>query len=563
MSPKTIERIELNMDELESILKRARTEPLSEEEHRKLQAALDTLGFLAQELDSKKTSLKRLRGLLFGSQTEKLENVFPESTESQQDEGEEPAGGEAIEEDESAPQENEPQKKKRKGHGRNGADKYVGAEKTRIPHQSLKAGEGCPKSGCRGRVYRLPEPAVLVRVRGQAPLGARVTELERLRCNLCGEVFTAQRPEGLGSKKYDETSAAMIALLKYGSGLPFNRLRKLEGNLGIPLPAATQWDIVNETATEIFLAYGELIRQAAQGEVLHNDDTTAKILQWMGKRKEKALRSSSEGGSDRTGIFTSGIVSTSLGRRIALFFTGRKHAGENLTAVLAERAKALRLPIQMCDALSRNMPSELKTIVANCLAHARRQFVDLSENFPQECLHVLKTLAEVYRFDAQAKKDELSPEERLRFHRQHSRAVMVELRLWFREQLQEREVEPNSSLGQAICYMKKHWRKLTLFYRRAGAPLDNSICERALKKAILQRRNSLFFRSARGAQVSDIFMSLIHTAELAGENPFEYLTELQRHSAELAESPEEWMPWNYRQTLEALASASPPAPSEA
>jgi len=553
MSPKTIERLEVSMEELEEILERARVGALDQEDHRKLKAALETLGFLSLELESKDVSLKRLRGVLFGAPTEKLENVFPNVEKSEEDEGAENEAAEATDIDSPVP-ESEPTKKKRKGHGRNGADKYLGAEKTRIPHHSLEPGNACPKTACTGKVYRLPQPAVIVRVRGQAPLGAEVTELERLRCNLCGEVFTAEAPDGLGSKKYDETSAAMIALLKYGSGLPFNRLEKLEGNLGIPLPASTQWDIVNATATEIFLAYDELIRQAASGDVVHNDDTTAKILQWMGKRKEKAL-SSNEDRPDRTGIFTSGIVSTSLGRQIALFFTGRKHAGENLERVLAERVKALRLPIQMCDALSRNTSGDFQTVLANCLAHGRRQFVELAENFPDECLHVLETIGEVYRNDAQTKKDRLSPEERLRFHREHSRAVMVKLRLWFRELFQHKQIEPNSSLAQAICYMKKHWRKLTLFYRRAGAPLDNSICERALKKVIIHRKNALFFRSERGAQVGDIFMSLIYSAELEGENPFDYLTELGRHASELKQNPSEWMPWNYRDTLARLSPA--------
>ena len=103
-------------------------------------------------------------------------------------------------------------------------------------------------------------------------------ELDRLRCNLCGEVFTAQEPEGVGPEKYDETTAAMIALLKYGSGMPFYRLEKLEHLLGIPLPASTQWEIVEEAAEVIKAARDELIRQAAQGEVLHNDDTSMRVL---------------------------------------------------------------------------------------------------------------------------------------------------------------------------------------------------------------------------------------------------------------------------------------------
>jgi hypothetical protein len=387
-----------------------------------------------------------------------------------------------------------------------------------------------------------------------------VYEVEKLRCNLCGTVFSAETPEGIGEEKYDATAASMIALLKYGSGLPFNRLERLEGNLGIPLPAATQWDIVHRAAKSIAPAYEELIRQAAQGEVLHNDDTGMKILELMGKRwkrkhgksKRKGKRSSKS--EERTGVFTSGIVSVGEGRKIVLFFTGRKHAGENLREVLAHRAEELDLPIQMCDALSRNMPAELATIIANCLAHGRRQFVDVSGNFPRECRRVLETLRQVYKNDALAREKTLSTEERLAFHRKQSRRLMVELRLWFREELRERRIEANSSLGAAIKYMKKHWWKLTRFYRSAGAPLDNNLCERTLKRAILHRKNAYFYKTENGARVGDEFMSLIYTAELSGVSPFNYLTQLQRHSSELSENPRAWMPWSYRETLAALES---------
>jgi hypothetical protein len=182
-----------------------------------------------------------------------------------------------------------------------------------------------------------------------------------LRCGACGQVFTAQEPEGVGPEKYDETAAAMIALLKYGSATPFYRLEQLQAQLGIPLPAATQWEIVEETAELIKPARDELIRQAAQGKVLHNDDTTMRVLKL--KRPE---------GDQRTGVFTSGVVSTSEGRNIALFFTGAKHAGENMADVLKRRAAELPPPIQMCDALSRNvpkLPGGVEILLANCLAH--------------------------------------------------------------------------------------------------------------------------------------------------------------------------------------------------
>jgi transposase len=344
----------------------------------------------------------------------------------------------------------------------------------------------------------------------------------------------------------------MIALLKYGSGLPFNRLEGLQGYLEIPLPASTQWDIVAAVATALTPAFDELIRQAAQGDVLHNDDTTVKILALMGERgrRDAPVEGKEEGDAaeQRTGLFTSGVVALCGGHRVALFFSGRRHAGENLAEVLKHRAAELSAPIQMCDALSRNLPGELRTIVANCLAHARRNFVDIYERFPEQCRYLLEALAVVYRNDATARERQLSAQERLRFHQRESKPTMEQLHDWLKRQLEEKLAEPNSALGGAIRYMLNHWEKLTLFLREAGAPLDNNLCERALKKVILHRKNSLFYQTANGARVGDLFMSLIYTCQLNEVNPFDYLTRLQEHAEQAAANPQQWMPWNYRDT---------------
>jgi hypothetical protein len=225
-------------------------------------------------------------------------------------------------------------------------------------------------------------------------------------------VFTAQEPEGIGPEKYDETAGAMIAQLKYGSGVPFYRMEKLESQLGIPLPAATQWEIVEDVAAILKPAHDECIRQAAQGEVMHNDDTSMRVL-----KMER------EPGDDRTGVFTSGIVSTREGGQIALYFTGRQHAGENLGDVLQQRAAELPGPIQMCDALSRNTPKSnagAEILLANCMAHGRRQFVDVAANFPEQCRYVLEMLGEVYGHDAKAREARMTSERRLQFHTEHS-----------------------------------------------------------------------------------------------------------------------------------------------
>jgi transposase len=502
-------RVDVNLKELDQIIDHAREAPLSESESEKLKEALHALaGMLPAPRSTEKTSA-----------------VLPPANPQQQS------------------------KEKPPGHGRNGASAYTGAKQVTVPHPTMKPGEPCP--GClKGKVYPLlgpnKEPRVLVRLVGQAPLAATVYQLDRLRCNLCGEVFTAPEPEGVGPEKYDETTAAMIALLKYGSGMPFYRLEKLEHLLGVPLPASTQWEIAEEEAEVIKAALDELIRQAAQGEVLHNDDTGMRVLHLA-----------REPSDDRTGVFTSGIVSTKQGQRIALYFTGRQHAGENLRDVLRHRVQDLATPLQMCDALSRNTPKladGAQILLANCLAHGRRQFVEVAANFPEACRYVLETLGSVYKYDAEARERRLSPAERLQFHQQHSEPLMKTLREWMAAQFAQHLVEPNSGLGKAITYFLRHWKGLTAFFRDAGAPLDNNICERALKRAVLHRKNALFYRTLHGSEVGDLFMSLIHTCELTDANPFDYLTELQRHAHELVGDPSEWMPWNYRETLAQIAT---------
>jgi hypothetical protein len=305
---------------------------------------------------------------------------------------------------------------------------------------------------------------------------------------------------------------------------------------------------VKQRAEQIRPAHEELIRQAAQGKVLYNDDTKARVL---ALRREQP-----EAGDDRTGIFTSGIVATADGWKAALYFTGRQHAGENLADVLKSRAKGLSPPIQMSDALSRNAPKRagLKILVGHCNAHARRQFVEITPSFPEECRYVLEAFRAVYHNDALAEEQVLSPEERLGFHEEHSGPVLKQLHEWMEAQFAVHKTEPNSGLGKAISYLLRHWTKLTLFLRVPGAPLDSNLVERALKKAILHRKNSLFYKTLHGAEVGDLFMTLIHSCELNGANPFDYLTKLQRHAEEVKRNPADWMPWNYREALMRLTT---------
>lgn len=544
------------MKDLEDALRRAEANELTEEDCESLRTLFLSYFQLLELLKNKNTSIGRLRKMLFGAKTEKIATLLAHVNAS-------PSASKSDATDSSTPSTDNTKKdakKPGKPHGRNGADAYTGAERVAVKHDALQPGDPCPNCG-QGTLYEMTRPGVLLRFTGQPPIQATIYEIQKLRCNLCSNIFSAKPPEGVGTAKYDATAGSMIAMLKYGMGVPFHREEKFQECLGIPLPASTQWEIVEMKAEKIEPAFRELIGQAADGEVVFNDDTTVKILELMNKRaakdaarKDDAIKSTDNATSDRRGMYTTGIVSTGTvstgdGHKIALFLSGRKHAGENLKDVLVRRAKDLPPPIQMCDALSRNLPGELRTILGNCLAHGRRRFADVFDDFPEECGHVLESLAAVYHNDELAREQEMSSQQRLEFHQRESGPVMEELHIWLARQLDDRLVEPNSTLGVAISYLLKHWEKLTLFLQVAGAPLDNNICERALKKAIRHRRNSLFYKTCHGAHVGDIFMSLIHTCELNGANPFDYLTELERHSSAVAAKPQNWMPWNYRQTL--------------
>jgi len=572
--------IEIERAALEALLLRIKQQ-LGEADHATVRALADSHDRILQLLTQKNLSIARLRKLVFGPTTEKTRKLKQRIKEKTKESPASQTAGEApvpANQDGSAPaakpdgndakasvgaeSSTTTPHKPSKGHGRHGAADFIGATHVAVPHESLKAGDDCPKCE-RGHLRRLQEPAPFVHLVGRAPIDATVFDLERLRCDACQALFTARAPEHTGQQKYDVSAPAMIALLRYGAGLPHYRLSKLQAGFGIPLAPSSQWDVIKPQVEALKPVFEELSRQAAQGELFHNDDTPMTVLSLVKEISEEAKQSKAlaqeqrddrhKALPERTGVYTSNILSVVQGHEIALFFTGRRHAGENIDSVLARRAEGLAAPLQMCDGLDRNLPKALTTIVGNCLGHSRRKYVDVAEYFPAECLHVLDVLAEVYKNDALTRQRQMGPAERLLFHQKHSGPLMDKLEAWIKDLLDSHKVEPNGGLGQAISYMIKRWDRLTLFLREPGAPLDNSICERAIKKAVIHRKNSLFYKTESGALAGDIFMSLIHTAELNGIQPFEYLVALMSNPVEIKQSPELWMPWNYRQTIESRA----------
>ena len=535
-SLKGLKQLEMDESLLLELSGKLENGDLSAEDRRNLKALVDTFRQLALQYQKAKTSVKRLLKIIFGSGTEKTDKVLNREPKTKPETA---SGGKEG-------------KQKRKGHGRLGVDDYPGAEKVCVEHGTLKPGDKCPACG-KGNLGARKRSSEIVHLVAQPLVKVTQYVLRVLRCNSCQITFTAAPPPEAGQEKYDDNVAPMIASARYGYGLPLNRLADMQMSQGVPMPIGTQWELLSEYRAEVEPVIGaELLRQAAGGSVMHNDDTPARIL-----AVEKEIReqeSKADGKKMRTGVFTTGIVSIKDDRRIALFFSGREHAGENLQKVLDLRSVELPAPIQMSDALSRNVP-ESKTVWGNCNSHGRREFVDIADNFPTECAHVLDTIKQVYKHEADTVKQSMSEQQRLLYHQEYSRPLMEGLKLWMEQKIENKEVEPNSGLGAAIKYELKHWEELTLFLRVPGAPIDNNICERILKTAIRHRDNSLFYKTLNGAKVGDFFMSVIQTCRLNGKNPFHYLSTIRKYINQIRDDPAAWMPWNYQATATA---AGPP-----
>jgi len=490
-------------------------------------STLEVLPRIVQLIERKDMSIGKLRQQLFGPSTESTRNV---------------CGG--------PPKDKPKTGRRRKGHGRRGHRQYTGARRVLVPHQTLKSGALCPQCQ-KSKVRRQSEPAIAIEITAQPPVAATIHELERLRCDGCGKVFTAATPPEVKPEKYDASVGVMVGIMRYGSGMPFYRLERLQDSLGVPLPSSVQWEQASQSAVALEPILDHLTYLGAQATLFHNDDTSMRVGQL---RQEIQADTQSE----RTGIFTSGIVCDGLAYPIRLFFTGRKHAGENLAGVLAQRQEGLPPPLHMCDGLTRNDPKGHATLPCNCGVHARRNFVEIRGAFPEECQRVVASFGEIYRVEAQCKAQQLSPQQRLQLHQEQSQPVLDKLKSWFIEQIDTKQVEPNSGLGQAINYMLKRWEPLTQFLREPGAPLDNNVTERLLKTSILHRKNSLHYRTTRGAQVGDLFMSVIQTCVANGANPFDYMLAAVRNAKRVIAEPASWMPWNYTESLAALELSRPP-----
>jgi hypothetical protein len=546
------EQIELSPQEIESLHERIKNFTVTKADMVIFGKALDFFVWMQIKLQKCQLTINKLKKIIFGS-TEKSNSSRSGKNSKEPNQGttvspslEAPCiASEEIQandaKNERAQAETLPIAKP-KGHGRIAADEYHPDEIICVQHASLKPGDACPTE-CGGKLYQVNEkPGGIIRIKGQACAHVVRYEFEKLRCALCGAVFTADPPSDFPPEKYDAYCRANLVMQKYFMASPFYRQEQYYNLLGFQLPDSTQWDLIESVADCAYPVLNVLELMAANSTNVNHDDTKVKILDVMRANKL-------EPDKKRKGMFTTCIFAQSGDYKICLYYSGVKHGGENLSTLLEKRDIDLPPIIQMCDALSANVPAALKTILCHCITHGRRKFTDIEPFFPTECGHVIEQLALVYKHDAETKEQSMTADERLTHHQTYSAPVMDALKIWMQSQFDERKVEPNSALGGAIRYMQKHWTELTKFLSVSGAHLDNNLVERALKLAIRTRKNAMFHKSMHGAYVASLLLSLIATCELAKKNPVQYLIALQENKSDVFKHPDLWLPWNYESTL--------------
>lgn len=456
------------------------------------------------------------------------------------DNDDDPASGDPEASTEKTSPEHPKKTQKRSGYGRKSHDKYVNAKEIYYAHPFLKVGDTCPDH-CGGRVYSL-KPGVFVELRGH-PLVTAVKHLtERLRCSGCLKIFSANRPAGL--RKCDPALTAQLALQKYGAGMPFYRQTALQRQQSIELSASSQYHYINTLLYPVLkLVTDVLKKQAAEGSLVYFDDTPMRILEVM---KELDSLATSDLQKKRKGTYATGIYSIQQ-HPIVLYLVGKNHSGENILDLLKQRQSPYPL-IAMSDAKSdNNIPQKeenqqelgnISIIWCRCLAHARQHFADLLGDCPTECGVVLKSIRRLYKNDTYTKHHNMTLEQRLDYHKEHSVSILTDLKAYLTKLFEDKVVEPNSHLGKAIKYMQNHWEGLVQFTKVAGAPLDNNEIERLLKRVIVLRKNAYFLKTLYSSSLAGDIMSVIVTCQENRVSAYEYLVALQQHERDVRQHPD-------------------------
>ena len=451
------------------------------------------------------------------------------------------------------------------GHGRNGADAFTTAK-----HLSYELPEGtlgslCPRCG-RIRMKRYRRRTV-IRIIGQPLFSAEIHAAAQARCCGCGEIITAKLPavieQGIGKAViYHWTACSLLIILHYTAQMPFKRLEMLHQSWGIPFSDANQWEVVSQAMDLLMPLVRAMERHGIERILnLRIDDTGSMVITIQRQildelEAARALGLPTE--SIRTGINATCVHIETPEGEITLFFTGRHHAGEIIDRILKQRKQKEVQVIKVTDGASKNFDHEHRdqVIEATCNAHAFLKFHAIKDQFPVEYAVVGEAYHEIFQHDAITRERKMTPEQRLAYHREHSRPWMDKIRAVCLEKMQSRLVEPRSPLWAPVHFIINQWSRLSRFLEVPGVPLDTNLVEQKLIIPVRYLAASFNYQTENGAEVGDAAMSLVATARAHGVEPVAYLAHCLENHKYLQEHPENYLPWVYREQMKARASPS-------
>lgn len=465
----------------------------------------------------------------------------PDSNNSQDESGELNSGADAA--NSNSAQNPEEKKRRRKNNGgKYGFDDYPSSPTFEVKVDCYNKGDCCLHCQA-GKLYN-GEARKQLQFNAHAPIEVNRYIREVLRCNRCGQEIIADLPKNF--RKWTYAAKSKVVLYKT-HGMPFYRLQKLQSMYQIPLPANTMWQQCNEIWEDgAKQVYGELLQLLGESHYLNVDDTGVKILEAIESDKSKPDK-------DRRACHSTTISGDTVdGYKIEVYISAQDYAGNNIKPLI-ENSKNLNsghhLKI-MGDASSMNKPSVEASLssqihMVNCLEHGRRKFYDIKEDYVRECAYFLKEINAIFAYERQFKEEK--PGKRLKLRKQFSAQHIGNIYREIDRLLSKKEVEPNSSLGKAMKYWLNNRKGLTAFLRMKDVGVSNNRAERSLKTLILQRKNSLFFKTMNSAEILSGLSSIVQTCKMNEVNGFAYLNWLQENSSKCIANPKDYLPWRFKE----------------
>lgn len=453
------------------------------------------------------------------------------------------------------------------GHGRNGSSAFTNA--THFYHVLLTGIIGSICAVCKVGTMQRYRDKTVIRIVGQPLFAAELHHCQQARCKICGKIAQAEIPtevmEGIGSSyiNYNWSACAMLAVMHYFAGLPFKRLESLHKGWGIPFADDNQWNAMNEADSLLLPLFRALEKYGIiNGQTLRIDDTGSEVIEIQKSinREIKAHESVGKNIKDiRTGINATGVYIEADEEVIVLYYTGRHHAGEIFAQMLDQRRRAQSDSlIKVTDAASKNFgAAEDGLIEAVCNAHAMLNFRDIKDKYPDEYAVAGGVYKKVFDFDDIAKASNMTPMERLDFHKKNSLPLMKSLKEMCEDKLKSKLVDPRSALWKPLTFIINQWPRLVKFCENPGVPLDTNLVEQTLIIPVRYLAASFNYQTINGAEVGDRFMSLIVTALKNEAEPVSYLTYCLQNHVDLAKNPEKYLPWVCRDFIKHVETNPP------